>query len=77
MPNQNQTHIFNYQYSNSRHKELAHLLIEFIIKFVQPLYILRNDAFRKFVNACEPGFSIPCDKIAKNLIYEAYIWSKE
>jgi hypothetical protein len=49
----------------------------FIIKFVQPLYILRNDAFREFIRACEPGFQIPCEKTAKNLIHEAYNWSKD
>lgn len=53
------------------------LLIIFIIKFVQPLYILQNDAFRNFVHSCEPGFQIPCEKTAKNLIHEAYIWSKD
>jgi len=52
-------------------------LILFIIKFVQPLYILKNDAFRQFIHACEPGFAIPCEKTVKNLIYEAYIWSKD
>src|SRR5688572_4165396 len=49
----------------------------FIIKFVQPLYILQNDAFREFIHACEPGFQIPCEKTAKNLIHEAYTFSKD
>src|SRR5687768_18606422 len=38
----------------SQQQELARLLIVFIIKFVQPLYILKNDAFHEFIHACEP-----------------------
>jgi hypothetical protein len=53
------------------------LLAIFIIKFVQPLHILQNDAFRDFVHSCEPGFQIPCEKTVKNLIHEAYAWSKD
>lgn len=67
----------SYQCDETRKQELTHLLVIFIIQFVQPLYILKNDAFRKFVNACEPGYMIPCEKTVKNLIYEAYLWSKD
>lgn len=73
---QHQIQMTNYRCNETRQKELSRLLITFIIKFVQPLYILQNDSFRKFVYACEPGFQIPCEKTAKNLIHEAYIWSK-
>ncbi len=69
--------IINYQCSEVRQQELTRLLILFIIKFVQPLYILKNDAFRQFIHTCEPRFAIPCEKTAKNLIHEAYIWSKD
>lgn len=53
------------------------LLVVFIIKFVQPLYILKNEAFRDFVHGCEPGFQIPCEKTVKNLIHEAYVWGTD
>ena len=53
------------------------LLVAFIIKFVQPLYILRNEAFCDLVYGLELGFQIPCEKTVKNLIHEAYIWSKD
>ena len=53
------------------------LLVAFIIKFVQPLYILRNEAFCNLVYGFEPGFQIPCEKTVKNLIHKAYIWSKD
>jgi len=65
--------IINYQCSEVRQQELTRLLILFIIKFVQPLYILKNDAFRQFIHTCELEFAIPCEKTAKNLIHEAYI----
>ena len=67
----------NYQCDGIRQQELVRLLITFIIKFVQPLYILKNGAFQDFIHACEPGFVIPCEKTIKNLIYEAYDWSKD
>ncbi|CAB5211948.1 unnamed protein product [Rhizophagus irregularis] len=76
-PKENDAQITNYRCSETRQQELMRLLIIFIIKFVQPLYILQNDAFHNFVHSCEPGFQIPCEKTAKNLIHEAYIWSKD
>jgi len=56
---------------------LERKLIEFIIHFVLPLYILKNQSFCEFVHTCEPGFKIPCEKTAKGLIYEAYEWSHD
>ena len=53
------------------------LLVAFIIKFVQPLYILQNEAFCELVYGLEFRFQIPCKKTVKNLIHEAYIWSKD
>ena len=50
-------------------------LIQFIIHFILPLYILQNRFFREFIYACEPGFRIPCINTAKGLIHEAYNWS--
>jgi len=58
-----------------RQEFLARKLIQFIIHFVLPLYILQNRYFREFVYACEPGFRIPCIKTAKELIHEVYNWS--
>ncbi|PKC75120.1 hypothetical protein RhiirA1_506003 [Rhizophagus irregularis] len=66
-PKENDAQITNYRCSETRQQELMRLLIIFIIKFVQPLYILQNDAFRNFVHSCEPGFQIPCEKTAKKL----------
>jgi Protein of unknown function (DUF 659) len=67
----------NHRCNEAKQQELSRLLIIFIIQFVQPLYILKNNAFRNFIYACEPGFVIPCEKTAKNLIHEAYVWSKD
>lgn len=67
----------NYRCNENKQKELARLLIIFIIRFVQPLYILKNDAFREFIHACEPGFVIPCEKTVKDMIHEAYNWTKD
>ncbi|GBB91537.1 hypothetical protein RclHR1_01890011 [Rhizophagus clarus] len=76
-PKENEAQVTNYRCSETWQQELLRLLITFIIKFVQPLYILQNNAFCDFVHGCEPRFQIPCEKTAKNLIHEAYIWSKD
>ncbi|CAG8538662.1 24407_t:CDS:2 [Gigaspora rosea] len=61
--------------TNQRQTYLSQLLIKFIIKFVEPLYILQDEDFYEFVNACEPGFRIPCTKTAKGFIHQAYNWN--
>jgi hypothetical protein len=63
--------------SAKRQELLSRKLIQFIVHFVLPLYILQNRFFREFIYACEPGFRMPCDKTAKKLIHEAYSWSHE
>ncbi|CAG8523096.1 4185_t:CDS:2, partial [Cetraspora pellucida] len=39
-----------------RQQLIMRKLIQFIIRFVQPLYILQDQSFREFVYACELGF---------------------
>jgi hypothetical protein len=43
-----------------------------VIDDCQPLFLLRCKTFRSFINACEPGFAIPGDEKARNLINIAY-----
>src|SRR5436305_4903557 len=63
--------------SSQRQELLERKLIQFIIQYVLPLYILQNPSFREFIYACEPEFRIPCNKTAKGLIHEAYNWSHD
>ena len=49
----------------------------FIVKNVQPLYILKNHAFRDLLLTCEPGYKIPCEKTFKEVLHSAYTWSKK
>ncbi|CAG8489206.1 25896_t:CDS:2 [Gigaspora margarita] len=65
------------QCSKIRQKELSQLLSKFMVKFVEPLYILQDKDFREFVLGYEPGFRIPCNKTAQKLIHEAYLWSTD
>ncbi|CAG8441969.1 5838_t:CDS:2, partial [Scutellospora calospora] len=51
-------------------------LITFVIKFVQPLYILEEESFKDLMTACVPGYKIPCIKTAKDIIHKAYQSSK-
>ena len=41
-----------------------------------PLHFTKS-IFSRVYFTCEPGFRIPCDKTAKQLIHEAYNWSLE
>jgi hypothetical protein len=41
--------------SSQRQELIARKLIQFIIQFVSPIYILQNQSFREFIHACEPG----------------------
>ncbi|CAG8779548.1 9247_t:CDS:1, partial [Cetraspora pellucida] len=63
--------------SSKRQELITQMLISFIIKFIQPLYILQNPSFRELIFTCEPGYKIPCDKTVKAIIYDSYVWSKE
>ncbi|CAG8697210.1 1362_t:CDS:2 [Dentiscutata erythropus] len=60
-----------------RQELITQALVSFIIKFVQPLYILQNTSFRELLPTCEPGYRIPCNKTVKALIYDSFLWSKE
>ncbi|CAG8658666.1 9096_t:CDS:2, partial [Gigaspora rosea] len=60
-----------------RQEEITKKLVEFIIQYVQPLYILQVDAFQNLLLTCEPGYRIPCDKTVKGILYSVYEWSKE
>lgn len=51
-------------------------LIQFIIQFVFPLYILKTSfSINLFLLVNKPGFKILCEKTAKGLIYDTYNWS--
>lgn len=63
--------------SYKQQEEITKKLVEFIIQYVQPLYILQVDAFQNLLLTCEPGYRIPCDKTVKGILYSAYEWSKE
>ncbi|CAG8735539.1 25024_t:CDS:2 [Dentiscutata erythropus] len=63
--------------SKQRQDKIAQLLVEFIIKYCQPLHILRNQAFRQLLNYIEAGFHIPCEQTVKKMIDKAYDWSRD
>ncbi|EXX77317.1 hypothetical protein RirG_024880 [Rhizophagus irregularis DAOM 197198w] len=63
--------------SSKRQELITRKVTTFIVKNVQPLYILQNQAFQDLLLTCEPGYKIPCDNSIKNVLYSAYTWSKE
>ncbi|CAG8585191.1 6834_t:CDS:2 [Gigaspora margarita] len=58
-------------------EEITKKLIEFIIQYIQPLYILQVDAFWNLLLICKPGYRIPCNKTVKEILYSAYEWTSK
>lgn len=63
--------------SSKQQEIITQKVATFIIKNVQPLYILQSQAFRDLLLTCEPGYKIPCEKTIKEVFHSAYMWSKE
>ncbi|PKY63601.1 hypothetical protein RhiirA4_493189, partial [Rhizophagus irregularis] len=63
--------------SPKRQELITRKVTSFIIKNVQPLFILQNPAFQDLLLTCEPGYKIPCEKSIKSVLYSAYTWGKE
>ncbi|CAG8785007.1 17630_t:CDS:2, partial [Gigaspora margarita] len=58
-------------------EEITKKLVEFIIQYIQPLYILQVDAFQNLLLTCEPSYRIPCNKTVKGILYLVYEWILE
>ncbi|CAG8456639.1 7010_t:CDS:2 [Cetraspora pellucida] len=81
-PRRDQTKITEYTKAatpcSSKQQELiTQMLVSFIVKFVQLLYILQNQSFRELLLICEPGYKIPCDKTVKSILYDSFVWNME
>ncbi|CAB4383308.1 unnamed protein product [Rhizophagus irregularis] len=63
--------------SPKRQELITRKVTAFIIKNVQPLFVLQNQAFQDLLLTCEPGYKIPCDKSIKQMLFLAYTWSKK
>ncbi|CAJ0645146.1 10195_t:CDS:2, partial [Entrophospora sp. SA101] len=81
-PRRDQTQIIGYlkaaaPCSPKRQELITQKLVTFIIKFIQPLYILQNQYFCELLLICEPGYRIPCDKTVKAIINDSFVCCKE
>ncbi|CAG8832699.1 31306_t:CDS:2, partial [Gigaspora margarita] len=65
----------NIPHNKSRQLELYQYLVDWIVSDFQPLTILQNKAFRKFITELDSKFQIPNAKHIKKLIYRAYNYS--
>ncbi|CAB4395500.1 unnamed protein product [Rhizophagus irregularis] len=63
--------------SPKRQELITRKVTAFIIKNVQPLFVLQNQAFQDLLLTCELGYKIPCDKSIKQMLFLAYTWSKK
>ncbi|CAB4398706.1 unnamed protein product [Rhizophagus irregularis] len=63
--------------SPKRQELITRKVTAFIIKNVQPLFVLQNQAFQDLLLTCESGYKIPCDKSIKQMLFLAYTWSKK
>ncbi|CAG8739176.1 17314_t:CDS:2, partial [Gigaspora margarita] len=70
--NKNNTELVNLPHNESRQLQLCQYLADWIIIDSQPLTVLQNLAFRKFVTELDPKFKIPCAKYIKKLVHIAY-----
>jgi hypothetical protein len=50
-------------------------LVDWIILDSQPLSIVQNEAFKRFIYELDPAFTMPCVETVKKVIYEAYNYS--
>ncbi|CAG8787506.1 39786_t:CDS:2 [Gigaspora margarita] len=63
---------------NTRQKEsIDRALVEWVVTNLQPLYVLKNESFIKFIYTLNPYYKIPSDKHVKALIYQSYNYSVE
>lgn len=63
------------RYSKQQQKELRQFLVDWIVLDSQPLYIVQNEAFQRFIYELDPAFTMPCPETVKNIIYEAFDYS--
>ncbi|CAG8499445.1 15694_t:CDS:2, partial [Racocetra fulgida] len=70
--NKNDTELTNLPHNESRQLQLCQYLTDWIITDSQPLTVIENPAFKKFISELDPKFKIPCIKSIKKLIHIAY-----
>ncbi|CAG8666243.1 3576_t:CDS:2 [Gigaspora margarita] len=66
--NINDTELIIIPHDEPRQIQLCQYLADWIITDSQPLNVLENSAFKKFINELDPKFKIPCIKSIKKLI---------
>jgi hypothetical protein len=52
-------------------------LVSFIIEDSQPFHIVLSKRFQKLLHSLDENFPIPCDKVIKTMIGQAFSWSKQ
>lgn len=50
-------------------------MVDWIVLDSQPLYIVQNEAFQRFIYELDSAFTMPCPETVKNIIYEAFNYS--
>src|SRR6266542_1073422 len=58
--------------TDQEQKILVQLFVEFLIDNNQPFNLVTNEAFRKFLNALNPSFNIPCENTIQTLLESSY-----
>jgi len=56
---------------------LVQLFVEFLIDNNQPFNLVTNEAFRKFLNALNPSFNIPCENTIQILLESAHQYTEQ
>ena len=49
--------------------------MDWIVLDSQPLYLVQNEAFQRFIYELDPAFTMPCSETVKKIIYDAFNYS--
>ncbi len=50
-------------------------MVDWIVLDSQPLYLIENEAFRRFIYELDPAFTMPCPATVKKIVYDAFNYS--
>src|SRR6185436_11876996 len=59
-------------HNEAQQSKLRQLLVEWIISENQPISVIQSDAFHRFINALDSAFTIPGEKLVKQIIHNTY-----
>ena len=50
-------------------------MVDWIVLDSQPLYLIENEAFKRFIYELDLAFTMPCAATVKKIVYDAFNYS--